>query len=105
MADPYPVHVAQDSLLSTTSGYTNYKGYLNLAVLLLGLACSRVALENLIKYGILIEPFQWMNIFVHNPYQVPNLALWFTLNVFFVAVLTLERQLGSNNNNLTTFLI
>lgn len=35
-----PLHVAQDSLFSTSSGYTNYKGFFNLSMLLL------VCLEN-----------------------------------------------------------
>lgn len=30
-----PVHVAQDSLFSSSSGWTNYRGFFNLAVLLL----------------------------------------------------------------------
>ena len=30
-----PLHTAQDSLFSTSSGYTNYKGFFNLSMLLL----------------------------------------------------------------------
>jgi diacylglycerol O-acyltransferase-1 len=110
----HPVHIAQDSLLSSSSGYTNYGGYLNLAILMLVLACSRVALENIIKYGILIEPFQWMNVFMHDPYQVcaswhcfsnlhsstskilqvPNVVLCLVLNVFIFSALFIEKQLG-----------
>lgn len=45
-----PIHIAQDSLFSATSGWTDYRGLFNLAILLLFVSNGRVALENLIKY-------------------------------------------------------
>uniref|UniRef100_A0A1I8F132 Uncharacterized protein n=1 Tax=Wuchereria bancrofti TaxID=6293 RepID=A0A1I8F132_WUCBA len=40
-----PVHVAQDSLFSGSSGWKDYRGFFNLAVLLL--------------YGVLVSPTTW----------------------------------------------
>ncbi|XP_076469783.1 diacylglycerol O-acyltransferase 1-like isoform X2 [Babylonia areolata] len=51
-----PIHRNTDSLLSTASNFTNYRGLLNLCLLLLVLANARLCMENLIKYGVLINP-------------------------------------------------
>ncbi|CEF62930.1 Diacylglycerol O-acyltransferase 1 [Strongyloides ratti] len=45
-----PIHKPQDSLFSSSSGWTNYRGFLNLIILLLVISNGRVALENLMKY-------------------------------------------------------
>ncbi|KAL8570499.1 hypothetical protein ACOMHN_034534 [Nucella lapillus] len=50
------VHRNTDSLLSTTSNFTNYRGLLNLCLLLLVLSNARLCVENLLKYGVLINP-------------------------------------------------
>ncbi|VDK72412.1 unnamed protein product [Gongylonema pulchrum] len=44
-----PVHTAQDSLFSGSSGWKDFRGFFNLAILLLFVSNGRVALENLIK--------------------------------------------------------
>lgn len=51
-----PVHRTVDSLLSATSGFTNYRGLLNLCVLLLGISNTRLVLENLINLLQLWNP-------------------------------------------------
>lgn len=53
----------KDSLLTTSSGYTNYRGILNLVIILLVLSNARAALENLIKYGLLVDPLSWLSVF------------------------------------------
>ncbi|GMR63298.1 hypothetical protein PMAYCL1PPCAC_33494, partial [Pristionchus mayeri] len=45
---------------SSSSGWTNYRGFFNLSMLLLVVSNGRVALENLIKYGVLVSPLQWV---------------------------------------------
>ncbi|GIY04925.1 diacylglycerol O-acyltransferase 1 [Caerostris extrusa] len=59
-----PVHKCRDSLFSSSSGYTNYRGFLNLCIILLVLSNARLVLENIIKYGILIDPVQWIIFFI-----------------------------------------
>ncbi|UMM35117.1 hypothetical protein L5515_007885 [Caenorhabditis briggsae] len=90
------VHTAQDSLFSTSSGWTNFRGFFNLSILLLVLSNGRVALENVIKYGILITPLQWMSTFVEHNYSIwswPNLALILCSNIQIVLVLGVEKVL------------
>ncbi|PVD20728.1 hypothetical protein C0Q70_18889 [Pomacea canaliculata] len=77
-----PIHRHTDSLFSTSSGFTNYRGLLNLALILLVLSNTRLFLENLIKYGILINPFVYMEWFIDEPYNWPNVLLTLSVSVF-----------------------
>uniref|UniRef100_A0A183C324 O-acyltransferase n=1 Tax=Globodera pallida TaxID=36090 RepID=A0A183C324_GLOPA len=91
------VHVARDSLFSTSSGWTNYRGFFNLAFLLLVVSNGRVALENLIKYGILISPLQWVDSLATTPLWCwPNLYIVLCLNFSIIAVYILERLLAKD---------
>ncbi|CAI2355064.1 unnamed protein product [Caenorhabditis sp. 36 PRJEB53466] len=89
------VHTPQDSLFSTSSGWTNFRGFFNLSILLLVLSNGRVALENLIKYGILITPLQWVSTFAadYSIWSWPNLALILGSNIQILIVLAVEKIL------------
>lgn len=87
-------HEPRDSLLSSTSNYTNYRGLLNLCIILLVLSNSRVALENILKYGILVDPFQWMA-FLANPTILPSIQIIIGLNVFILVACWIEKFLLS----------
>ncbi|XP_065186431.1 diacylglycerol O-acyltransferase 1-like [Sycon ciliatum] len=76
------LHVVRDSLLHTGSGFGNYRGLLNWLLLLLILSNSRLALDNLIKYGILIDPVQWLSVFWEDPYRWPCTMLLLGTSVF-----------------------
>ncbi|KAK7483028.1 hypothetical protein BaRGS_00025691, partial [Batillaria attramentaria] len=92
--DPNSVHRHMDSLFSTSSGFTNYRGLLNLALLLLVLSNARLFLENLIKYGILINPFVWIEWFLQDPYNWPSLLLTMSISVFPLVAFCLERAMS-----------
>uniref|UniRef100_A0A674E0U4 O-acyltransferase n=1 Tax=Salmo trutta TaxID=8032 RepID=A0A674E0U4_SALTR len=64
-------HVLQESLLSSASGYSNYRGILNWCVVMLVLSNARLFLENLLKYGILVDPIQVVSLFLKDPYSWP----------------------------------
>uniref|UniRef100_A0AAY4D987 O-acyltransferase n=1 Tax=Denticeps clupeoides TaxID=299321 RepID=A0AAY4D987_9TELE len=64
-------HSLQESLLSSASGYSNYRGILNWCVVMLVLSNARLFLENLIKYGILVDPIQVISLFLKDPYSWP----------------------------------
>uniref|UniRef100_A0A8C7PUB1 O-acyltransferase n=1 Tax=Oncorhynchus mykiss TaxID=8022 RepID=A0A8C7PUB1_ONCMY len=64
-------HVLQESLLSSASGYSNYRGILNWCVVMLVLSNARLFLENLLKYGILVDPVQVVSLFLKDPYSWP----------------------------------
>uniref|UniRef100_A0AC34RSU5 Diacylglycerol O-acyltransferase n=2 Tax=Panagrolaimus sp. JU765 TaxID=591449 RepID=A0AC34RSU5_9BILA len=89
-----PLHAAQDSLFSTSSGWTNYKGFFNLSMLLLVVSNARVALENLMKYGILISPSSWIGFLSTDFWMWPNLAMVLCSNITCVLVLFTEKALA-----------
>ncbi|VDM74761.1 unnamed protein product [Strongylus vulgaris] len=89
------VHRPQDSLFSSSSGWTNYRGFFNLAMLLLVVSNGRVALENLIKYGILISPLQWLSFMMVDASfkNFPNLLLVLFSNATILIVFVTEKIL------------
>ncbi|XP_062986058.1 diacylglycerol O-acyltransferase 1 [Elgaria multicarinata webbii] len=100
-ADPAPAdfrcHSLQDSLLSSASGYSNYRGILNWCVVMLVLSNARLFLENLIKYGILVDPIQVISLFLKDPYSWPSLCLVIVANGFALAALHLEKRLAAGS--------
>uniref|UniRef100_A0A665TFF9 O-acyltransferase n=1 Tax=Echeneis naucrates TaxID=173247 RepID=A0A665TFF9_ECHNA len=64
-----------ESLLSSSSGYSNYRGILNWCVVMLVLSNARLFLENIIKYGILVDPIQVVSLFLKDPYSWPAACL------------------------------
>uniref|UniRef100_A0A8C1S642 O-acyltransferase n=1 Tax=Cyprinus carpio TaxID=7962 RepID=A0A8C1S642_CYPCA len=71
----FSCHKLQESLLSSNSGYSNYRGVLNWCVVMLVLSNARLVLENLIKYGVLVDPIQIISLFLKDPYSWPALCL------------------------------
>ncbi|XP_063234799.1 diacylglycerol O-acyltransferase 1 isoform X2 [Bacillus rossius redtenbacheri] len=55
-----PCHRPRDSLFSWSSGFDNFTGFVNWAFLILTVGGIRLLLENLIKYGIRVDPHQWL---------------------------------------------
>ncbi|XP_054023465.1 diacylglycerol O-acyltransferase 1 isoform X1 [Dryobates pubescens] len=90
-------HKVQESLLSSSSGYSNYRGVLNWCVVMLILSNARLFLENLIKYGILVDPIQVISLFLKDPYSWPSLCLLLVANVFVAVALALERRLAEGS--------
>ncbi|XP_014770315.1 diacylglycerol O-acyltransferase 1 [Octopus bimaculoides] len=91
-----PIHRHLDSLFSTSSGFTNYRGLLNLCILLLAISNTRLVLENLIKYGILIDPVASFQMFLLNPSNWPNVALLALLELFILFAFKTECLLAKN---------
>lgn len=91
-----PIHEQRDSLFSSSSGYTNYRGFLNLCILLLVVSNARLAVENILKYGILADPFWFISVFLAEPYHWPNLILVLGGSVFVYIAYTTELLLARN---------
>ncbi|XP_060275876.1 diacylglycerol O-acyltransferase 1 isoform X1 [Ovis aries] len=109
-------HRLQDSLFSSDSGFSNYRGILNWCVVMLVrrvapwsrgpdgldwhtaptgiLSNARLFLENLIKYGILVDPIQVVSLFLKDPYSWPALCLVIVANIFAVAAFQVEKRLA-----------
>nr|CAB3237489.1 diacylglycerol O-acyltransferase 1 [Phallusia mammillata] len=86
-------HSARASLFSSSSGFDDYRGFLNLCVVLLAVTNARVFLENIMKYGILVDPVQWVATVLDNPYKWPNLLLILGSNVFILCAFHIEKML------------
>ncbi|XP_033914216.1 diacylglycerol O-acyltransferase 1a [Acipenser ruthenus] len=92
--DKLRCHRLQESLLSSASGYSNYRGILNWCVVMLVLSNARLFLENLIKYGILVDPIQVVSLFLKDPYSWPALCLIIVSNLFILVALYIEKRLS-----------
>ncbi|XP_072781219.1 diacylglycerol O-acyltransferase 1 isoform X3 [Taeniopygia guttata] len=96
-AGDFRCHTVQESLLSSASGFSNYRGVLNWCVVMLVLCNARLFLENLIKYGILVDPIQVVSLFLKDPYSWPSPCLVIGANAFAVVGLELERRLAAGS--------
>ncbi|KAJ3597297.1 hypothetical protein NHX12_000825, partial [Muraenolepis orangiensis] len=61
------------------------------------LSNARLFLENLLKYGILVDPIQVISLFVKDPYSWPAACLVIVSNVFILVALYTERQLSKGS--------
>ncbi|XP_047515414.1 diacylglycerol O-acyltransferase 1 isoform X1 [Pieris napi] len=55
-----PCHRPRDSLFSWSSEFTNFTGLVNWGFLMLTISGLRLCLENFLKYGIRVNPFEWI---------------------------------------------
>ncbi|CAH2066773.1 unnamed protein product, partial [Iphiclides podalirius] len=55
-----PIHKPRDSLFSWSSEFTNFTGLVNWGFLMLTIGGLRLCLENFLKYGILVNPIEWI---------------------------------------------
>uniref|UniRef100_A0A0B6Z381 O-acyltransferase n=1 Tax=Arion vulgaris TaxID=1028688 RepID=A0A0B6Z381_9EUPU len=107
-SDQILIHNHADSLFSTSSGFTNYYGILNLCLILLVLGNARLFLENIIKYGILIN-LSFTKWFFREPYNWPNLLLTLSIIIYPVIALATENALSkkliSNRTGVIIYII
>ncbi|XP_001639351.2 diacylglycerol O-acyltransferase 1 isoform X1 [Nematostella vectensis] len=91
------VHQPEESLFTSTSGFDNYRGILNLCLVLLVLSNFRVALDNILKYGLLIDPVEVATIFLQDPYSWPSASLFVCSNIFIQFAFFVENLLAKRN--------
>ncbi|XP_059507584.1 diacylglycerol O-acyltransferase 1-like [Stegostoma tigrinum] len=65
-------HKSRESLFSSSSGFLNYRGILNWAVVVLILTHAHMVLENLITYGLLVDPVQIIAFALSDPNTWPG---------------------------------
>lgn len=95
--DNLSCHKTQESLLSSASGFNNYRGVLNWCVVMLILSNARLFLENLLRHGILVDPIQVVSLFLKDPYSWPAACLLIMSNLFILVALYTERQLSKSS--------
>ncbi|XP_066911181.1 diacylglycerol O-acyltransferase 1-like [Clytia hemisphaerica] len=87
------VHTDQPSFLSSSSGFDNYRGIINLCLLLLILSNFRLAVDNILKYGILVDP-KFVLVAMEDPYNWPCTTLFLCSNVFIQICFSIEKALS-----------
>ncbi|KAJ8726372.1 hypothetical protein PYW07_001070 [Mythimna separata] len=55
-----PVHIPRDSLFSWSSEFNNFTGLVNWGFLMLSVGGLRLGLENFLKYGLRVNPLEWL---------------------------------------------
>lgn len=95
--DALSCHKTRESLLSSASGYNNYRGVLNWCVVMLILSNARLFIENLLRHGILVDPIQVVSLFLKDPYSWPAACLVIASNLFIMVALYTERQLSKGS--------
>uniref|UniRef100_A0A8D9EG80 O-acyltransferase n=1 Tax=Cacopsylla melanoneura TaxID=428564 RepID=A0A8D9EG80_9HEMI len=92
-----PCHKHRDSLFSWSSGFDNFTGFVNWAFLLLFMGGTRLFLENLLKYGILVDPEQWLIVLTgrqEGEAEHPSLYLLTYAFVPVIFALVIEKSLA-----------
>uniref|UniRef100_A0A672J165 O-acyltransferase n=1 Tax=Salarias fasciatus TaxID=181472 RepID=A0A672J165_SALFA len=105
LSDRLSCHVLQESLLSSASGYSNYRGILNWCVIMLHVINNGsvfMYLSCFCRYGILVDPIQVVSLFLKDPYSWPAACLTIASNVFILAAFHTERRLAVGTISETT---
>ncbi|KAM7002553.1 diacylglycerol O-acyltransferase 1-like [Tautogolabrus adspersus] len=85
-------HRVQDSLLSSNSSFTKYRGILNWIIILLVLTHAHLFLENFIQHGFLIDVKKVLEHLIEDNCNWPSVNLILAANTFAVTALLLERS-------------
>ncbi|XP_019125457.2 diacylglycerol O-acyltransferase 1 [Larimichthys crocea] len=85
-------HRVQDSLLSSNSSFTGYRGILNWIIILLVLTHAHLFLENFIQHGYLIDVKKVLEHLIEDNCNWPSVNLILAANMFAVTALLLERS-------------
>ncbi|XP_046842358.1 diacylglycerol O-acyltransferase 1-like isoform X2 [Xenia sp. Carnegie-2017] len=88
------IHSMTESLLSFSSGFQNYRGLLNNCIVLLVLSSFRLALDNLLKYGILFDPMPGIVIFLAHPQKWPSACLVLASNINIQVMFLVEKLMS-----------
>ncbi|CAB3996307.1 diacylglycerol O-acyltransferase 1-like, partial [Paramuricea clavata] len=93
------IHCNAESLLSFSSGFENYRGLLNNCIVLLILSSFRLALDNLLKYGILFDPIPGIVIFLAHPQRWPCSCLVLASNINIQIMFIVEKLMAKGKLN------
>lgn len=91
------IHKPRESLLSSSEPTTNYKGLVSFCVVIVVLSHSISVLDNVLRYGILVDPIRWVRYIQHDPAIWPPLYLLMGLNVNILCSLIVEKLLAQDN--------
>uniref|UniRef100_A0A0X3Q0M9 O-acyltransferase n=1 Tax=Schistocephalus solidus TaxID=70667 RepID=A0A0X3Q0M9_SCHSO len=86
-----PIHKMMESLLSTESGFTNFRGFVNWGLILLLIFGGKMVLNNFNRYGIIMDPFFWRHILQGEQYDLAGLVFVAFVNVHIFIGFFIER--------------
>ncbi|XP_072936680.1 diacylglycerol O-acyltransferase 1 isoform X2 [Epargyreus clarus] len=93
-----PCHIPRDSLFSWSSEFANFTGLVNWGFLMLTIGGLRLCLENFLKYGIRVNPFEWIIMLTgyggNQNYQYPSVILLMFSIVPAVVSLLIEKAIS-----------
>ncbi|XP_045458752.1 diacylglycerol O-acyltransferase 1 [Melitaea cinxia] len=93
-----PVHKPRDSLFSWSSEFTDFTGLVNWGFLMLTIGGLRLCLENFLKYGIRVNPFEWIIVLTGRnegySHQYPSVILLIFSVVPAVICLLIEKAIA-----------
>ncbi|CAG9784403.1 unnamed protein product [Diatraea saccharalis] len=93
-----PLHKPRDSLFSWSSQFTNFTGLVNWGFLMLSIGGLRLFLENILKYGIRVNPLEWIIVLTGyndgNKHQYPSIILLIFSVVPAVTSLLIEKAIA-----------
>ncbi|GBP27394.1 Diacylglycerol O-acyltransferase 1 [Eumeta japonica] len=93
-----PCHVPRDSLFSWSSDFANFTGLVNWGFLMLSIGGLRLCLENFLKYGIRVNPIEWIIILTGynegRSHQYPSIILILFTIVPVVICLLIEKGIA-----------
>uniref|UniRef100_A0A2P2I0I6 O-acyltransferase n=1 Tax=Hirondellea gigas TaxID=1518452 RepID=A0A2P2I0I6_9CRUS len=83
-----PIHKPRDSLLSWSSDFKRYEGIVTWAFIILAIGGTRLLLENVIKYGLRVNPMDWLVLVFEesqkdNYFHTPLWLIAFHLHILF----------------------
>ncbi|XP_062419148.1 diacylglycerol O-acyltransferase 1-like [Pungitius pungitius] len=87
-------HRVHDSLLSSNSNFTGYRGLLNWIIILLVLTHAHLFLENFIQHGFLIDVKKVLEHLIEDNCNWPSVNLIVAANIFAITALLIERSQG-----------
>ncbi|VVD02138.1 unnamed protein product [Leptidea sinapis] len=93
-----PCHKPRDSLFSWSSEFTDFTGLVNWGFLMLTIGGLRLCLENFLKYGIRVNPIEWIILLTGynegNSDQYPSIVLLIYSVVPAVTSLLIEKAMA-----------
>ncbi|CAH2988744.1 unnamed protein product [Chilo suppressalis] len=93
-----PLHKPRDSLFSWSSEFADFTGLVNWGFLMLSIGGVRLFLENILKYGIRVNPLEWIIVLMGysegNTHQYPSIILLIFSVVPAVTSLLIEKAIA-----------
>eukprot|EP00040_Diaphanoeca_grandis_P027825 m.159234 g.159234 ORF g.159234 m.159234 type:complete len:549 (+) comp31128_c0_seq1:227-1873(+) len=91
-------HIGRESLFHSRSGFSDFRGFINLAMLILFVNCFRISVENVMHYGVLADLMPLLEGLV--PWKITlSRVLFMSLNVYILMAYLIECRASAYYND------